>query len=131
VKQKKGLRRTGFHTNPTPKAKRKGRLDPHRRDGMALDVEVRIRDEAAMATPRAERCEYCGKPPSPYWPIERHHLKTRSSGGSDLQTIDLCKQCHDDHHISAKISSEQLLSRAVELGRVTIGDRDRSDIDGV
>ena len=58
-----------------------------------LPKPARVRDTKALRSPRSKYCLLCGK-----WgvPIERHHIKSRGSGGGDEENnlIDLCTICH-------------------------------------
>ena len=43
---------------------------------------------------RACYCQMCGKPP----PCDPHHEPSRSRGGSDEDTVPLCRACHRRRH---------------------------------
>lgn len=88
------------------KPKRK-RLDRNRFQGLAIPKTLREIDRAALATPRSPFCEFCGRTDQA---IHRHHLKTKGSGGSDRNTIDLCVTCHTRVH-AGRISKAELLAK--------------------
>jgi len=88
------------------KPKRK-RLDRNRFQNPPIPKVLREIDRAALATPRSLYCECCGRTDQA---IHRHHLKTKGSGGSDRNTIDLCVTCHTRTH-AGRISKAELRAK--------------------
>lgn len=68
---------------------------------------MRVVDDRAIARARKKHCEHCGTGVGPF---EVHHLKSRGSGGDDVDAnlINLCVGCHDDAH-RALIPRDRLL----------------------
>lgn len=71
-----------------------------------MAVPARIIDPTAIDSVRGEWCERCGKPGR----VEVHHIKTRSTGGSDIRPnlIGLCFDCHRSYH-DGKIDRYELV----------------------
>lgn len=67
----------------------------------------RIHDRKAIAAARRGYCEYCGgRPPEG---CQVHHIKSRGSGGGDVDgnLISLCAACHTATH-AGRISRSRL-----------------------
>lgn len=62
--------------------------------------------------PKSETCELCGI----FGYTERHHIKTRGSGGGDEpeNLIDLCWKCHHEKVESGKVPQDLLFGIAKE-----------------
>lgn len=95
---------------PPLAAVRVGRVRPV---SIPIVKAVRLKSPAWLELVRALPCAVCGRKP----PSEAHHWPHRSAGGSDLETIPLCRSCHRKATANA-LSADQDLLVAATLHRL-------------